>query len=289
MQPEDIQQIRTRAAAGDADALAFWALLAAMGVGEPQDWRAAFERLGRAAARGSASARGQLEVLAGGQAVRADDWPALAAGVDLSRWLTPPERERLLRAPRISAARGFLSPRACDWLIARARAQVAPALVYDPASGGARREAARSNSAAEFAFTDLDVVLAVVRARIAVTVGVPPGALEPIQVLHYAVGQTFERHYDFLDTSVAGYAAEVARAGQRIATFLVYLNDAYEDGETDFPMVGLTFKGRPGDALMFANVDPGGRPDRQTLHAGLPPSAGEKWLLSQWIRDRAAM
>jgi len=24
-----------------------------------------------------------------------------------------------------------------------------------------------------------------------------------------------------------------------------------------------------------------------TLHAGLPPLSGEKWLLSQWLRDRA--
>ena len=39
---------------------------------------------------------------------------------------------------------------------------------------------------------------------------------------------------------------------------------------------------------MFFNVDAAGQPDRRTLHAGLPPSAGEKWLLSQWFRDRGA-
>jgi hypothetical protein len=37
---------------------------------------------------------------------------------------------------------------------------------------------------------------------------------------------------------------------------------------------------------MFANVDLVGNPDRSTLHAGLTPTQGEKWLLSQWIRDR---
>ena len=37
---------------------------------------------------------------------------------------------------------------------------------------------------------------------------------------------------------------------------------------------------------MFANVDLNGAPDRLTLHTGCSPTRGEKWLLSQWIRDR---
>jgi hypothetical protein len=272
----EVDDIRRRAAAGDAEALAFTAVLAGMGVSEPQSWSAALERLGRAAALGSASAQGQLAVFAD------------ASAADLAGWTAPAERERLLRAPRVTAARGFLSADACAWLIGRAERRIAPAMVFDPEAGGPRRESGRSNSAFEFAFFDLDLVIVAVRAKIAATVGVPPQALEPPQVLHYAPGQTFERHYDFLDLEVPGYAADVARRGQRIATFLVYLNAGYAGGETDFPMVGLSFKGEPGDALMFANVGPDGRPDRQTLHAGLPPSSGEKWLLSQWIRDRAA-
>lgn len=278
MGPE-IADLRRRAAGGDAEALAFTAVLAGMGVGEPQSWPAAFERLGRAAALGSASAQAQLAVLAE---------PHGSGGpVDLAGWVTAAEREPLLRGPRISAARSFLSPTACAWLIARAEGRIAPAMVFDPERGGARREAARTNGAFEFPFFELDLVVAAVRARIAATVGVPAGALEPPQVLHYAPGQMFEPHYDFLDTTEPGYAADVARRGQRIATFLVYLNSGYVGGETDFPMAGLRFKGETGEALMFANVDPEGRPDRRTLHAGLPPASGEKWLLSQWIRDRA--
>ena len=34
------------------------------------------------------------------------------------------------------------------------------------------------------------------------------------------------------------------------------------------------------------NVDAEGTPDPRTLHAGLPPTAGEKWVLSQWVRTR---
>ena len=43
----------------------------------------------------------------------------------------------------------------------------------------------------------------------------------------------------------------------------------------------------PGEALFWANVTPDGRPDSSTLHAGLPPTSGEKWTLSQWCRNRA--
>lgn len=273
MSPAEVAEVRRRAAAGDPRALAFSAVFAGMGVGEPQDWAEALRRLERAAALGDAAA--------------GEERAALAEAGDLSAWVAAPERERLSRDPRISAARGFLTPAMCRWLIGRAKGRVRPALVYDPESGGPRQEQARSNSAFEFGFADLDLVSVAARARICATLGVPQGALEPIQVLHYAVGQTFERHHDFLDVAVPGYAAEVARSGQRIGTFLVYLNAAFEGGETDFPLLGLKFRGAPGDALIFANVDPSGAPDRRTLHAGLPPTSGEKWLLSQWIRDRA--
>jgi hypothetical protein len=43
------------------------------------------------------------------------------------------------------------------------------------------------------------------------------------------------------------------------------------------------WKGRRGSALFFWNVEPDGTRDQDTLHAGLPVTRGEKWLLSQWI------
>ncbi|MDB5465313.1 MAG: hypothetical protein JWQ46_75 [Phenylobacterium sp.] len=287
MSPEALAERRRRAEAGDADALAFTAVLAALGAGEPQDWSAALRRLTRAADIGSEFAQQQLVTLADIEASDGAPWADLAAAVDLGAWIAPAAKERLLREPRISVARRFLPRRACAWLVARAQGRLTKAQVFDPATGAARREAGRSNSAFEFELADLDLVTLAVRARIAATVGTVAGALETVQILHYAPGQQFERHYDFLDTAIAGYAQDVAARGQRVATFLIYLNDGYEGGETDFPIVGLSFKGATGDALMFANVDLEGAPDRRTLHAGLPPTSGEKWLLSQWVRDQA--
>jgi hypothetical protein len=39
--------------------------------------------------------------------------------------------------------------------------------------------------------------------------------------------------------------------------------------------------------MLFLNVlQPSREPDPLTLHAGLPPTRGHKWVLSQWVRDR---
>jgi hypothetical protein len=38
--------------------------------------------------------------------------------------------------------------------------------------------------------------------------------------------------------------------------------------------------------VVFSNVNPDGTPDLNTLHAGMPPESGRKWVLSQWIRER---
>ena len=52
------------------------------------------------------------------------------------------------------------------------------------------------------------------------------------------------------------------------------------------PALGWRFKGRTGDALFFWNVDLSGAVEPKLLHAGLPPTRGEKWLFSQWVREK---
>ena len=82
------------------------------------------------------------------------------------------------------------------------------------------------------------------------------------------------------------YPEEMHVRGQRVKTCLVYLNSGYDGGETEFPKLGIKFRGNVGEALVFDNVDAAGSGDINTLHAGLPVTRGEKWLLSQWIRNK---
>ena len=273
--PADPRALAAAADAGDAEAAHRLAVLAAIGLGLPQNWRAALERLKQAADLGHATAGRQRALLSG------------PGGVDMTAWLSPPPPRTLSASPAILAIDAFLPGQICDWLKGRAAALAEPALVYDPRTGEGRRESVRTNNAARFDLGEMDVVLAVVRERIARAAGLPAPGLEWTQVLHYAVGQTFDWHVDWLDPALPGHAADLAARGQRIATCLVFLNDDFEGGETAFEAGGLRHRGRKGDALMWANTRPDGAIDHGTRHAGLPPIAGEKWVLSQWLRGRA--
>jgi len=277
------RMIMAAAEAGGAYACALAAVLLASGVGGA-DWPRALDHLQRAAELGFEPAQAQLRLLAGAEG---RDWAALRRAVSLDAWRAAPEPAVLSDAPSIRTFGKVLPPAVCDWVIARGRERLAPAQVYDPATGGPVRDGARRNSAAEFALVDTDMVLLAVRERLAAISGLQVTGMQGPQVLHYAVGERFSPHYDFLDPALEGPARDIAVRGQRVATCLVYLNDDLDGGETDFPELGLRHRGGRGDALVFMNVDPEGRPDRRTLHAGLAPSRGEKWVLSQWVRDRA--
>ena len=157
-------------------------------------------------------------------------------------------------------------------------------LILTPLAAGA--QSPLPPSAVELRLPDMDVVTEVLRARISVAARLPEPVFEVPQVMHYSVGQEFKPHHDFLDPKHIGHSADLARRGQRVGTFLIYLNDDFEGGETEFPRAGISYRGRIGDALFLANVTPDGRPDPLTLHAGRPPTRGEKWVFSQWIRGR---
>lgn len=263
------------AVAGHADAQCRLAAIEATGAGRPQNWQRALDLLQQAATGGSDHARAQVQVLRADSAeLRLDEVGAL------------PDREILSEVPRVRTMRGFASPQVCAWLIARSREKLAPAMVWDE-SGVGRIDPSRSNRAVELQFTGMDVVTALVRTRISQATRLPEPVFEAPQVMHYRPGQEFKPHHDFLDPSSPGEARDIAARGQRIATFLISLNDDYEGGETEFPRCGISWRGRTGDALFFGNVLPGGVPDPLTLHAGRPPASGEKWLFSQWIRDRS--
>src|SRR5205823_14806788 len=140
----------------------------------------------------------------------------------------------------------FISGAVCDWLVSRARPHLQPQQTIEPDSGETRDDVARTNSGAEFLPGRIDTMVAFVRARIAALTGVAPSALETSQVFHYAVGEIFAPHYDFLNTTFDGYARQVAQYGQRTMTVLVYLNENYADGETYFPKIERGFRGRKG-------------------------------------------
>jgi len=262
-----INMMRAAADKGDAEAALICANLAAGDMRLADRAKVARRCLEVAAQRGSERARAQLAFI--------DSSPPV---VDVAA-LKP---RTVFESPRISVIEGFATSAECDWVISRARPDLHRAFVYDPGADGYFTKEARTNSSVEFGIAKSDVVIMGLRLRIQTITKID--RLEVSSILHYAPGQEFKAHFDFLEPTMPGYAADLKRGGQRAATFLIYLNDGYEGGETEFPKLEWRYKGRKGDALFFWNLDLAGKPDRKTLHAGLAPTSGEKWLFSQWLR-----
>jgi hypothetical protein len=278
--------------AGRADAALRLAPLAVLGVHAPQSFPDALDLLVLAAERGSANALGQLRVLADAPEHSSTDRASLrrlAAGIEPRTWLTAPPGSTLHEQPRVRSFAELASDAACEWLIRGAKGKLRRALIYDAAQGGTVADQMRSNSIATFDLADVDVVQAAVQCRMAAACGVPVANAEGPTILHYTVGQEITNHFDFVNPAMAEYERQIEQRGERIITFLMYLNDGYGGGETDFPQLHVRHKGRKGGGLFFTNALPSGKPDVRMVHAGLPPTSGEKWIVSQFFRSRAAL
>ena len=288
--PRDGAALLAEAAeAGGVEAALRLACLSALGAHVAQSWSTALTLVGAAAALGSDEARGQLRVLAGRDPDRArgEDWREVARAVDLERWLAPPGGTALNEAPLVRHHADFVGAAACAWLIERTRQRLRRALIYSGTAVGDIKHEMRTNSAAVCHLGHMDLVNVVVQYRVAAACRVPVDNLEGPTVLHYAVGEQITDHTDFINPRMARYAEEIANRGERCYTLLTYLNDDYDGGETDFPLLGVRHKARRGDGLLFANALPSGERDPRSMHAGLPPTRGEKWVLSQFVRNRA--
>jgi prolyl 4-hydroxylase len=279
---EAVGVLQKAATAGEGEAAAQLSVCAAWGVGLSRDLDAALDYLHGAATLGWSPAQLELQVLARSGT---SDWTALRSAVDIDA-LTAARPVRIMSSqPRIAVIDGFCSPEECAWLIDRARPHLQRALVY---RGSPTAQAADSRTNTETAFTIFraDVLLSLIRQRMAAVARTSTAFFEVTKLLHYEPGEQFGLHADFLQVNTPELVREVESRGQRAATFLTYLNDDYAGGETDFPRIGFRHKGGRGDALLFSNVNAAGAPDYSTVHSGLPTVTGEKWLLSQWIRAK---
>jgi len=297
LRPQGIGLLRDAVALGSAEAADRLAVIAAAGADGPPNWRAALGFLGLAVERGWQPARAALGVLAS----IADSAPpaspadarrlvrSLAEDTSLRRLLVPGEGTVLHEDPRICMFPEFVSPAVCDWLIGRAHGRLVRARVYDAFKRTDFVDESRTNSAAIFHGMDADLVQLMVQARMAVACGQPVSHMEAATVLHYATGETIGNHYDFVDPEHPSYDEEIRRSGNRVVTFLIYLNTGYGGGETAFPRLDIRHFGQRGEGMFFVNTLPDGHANVRTLHSGRPPTSGEKWVFSQFVRNRSQL
>jgi len=285
-----VARVERSAEAGDPEALFALANWRLYGLFVPRDPAAAPPLLARAAAAGhSEAARLHAALLATGtgcgadpvaaaERLRALDDPSARVQVALLDSMQEQERasEILSDDPPVRLLRGLFSAQECDYLIALAAPALRPSVIVDAATGRPKPDPVRTSDGMNFGPAQEDVVVNALNRRIAAATATAYECGEPLHILRYVPGQEYKPHLDALP----------GVDNQRCWTALVYLNSGYEGGETVFPEIGLSAKGGPGDCLIFPNVDPEGRGDPRTRHAGTPVTGGVKWLATRWIRER---
>lgn len=198
------------------------------------------------------------------------------AALDALEQAPTPESQQLCQDPDIRLFADVLPPLLCDYVMDAARPRLAPSFVVDPATRRRVPHPVRTSHGTNFGPVDEDCVINAINRRIALVTGTDWRAGEMLHVLRYTPGQQYRLHHDGLPQV----------ANQRAWTAIVYLNDGFEGGATDFPLLGVQVPPRRGAMLLFANTVANGAIDPRTRHAGTAVEQGEKWVATRWIRTR---
>ncbi|WP_059412092.1 2OG-Fe(II) oxygenase [Cupriavidus basilensis] len=217
--------------------------------------------------------------------------PAAAGGPRLAQGTLLRAADRDVRVlsrmdqPIVAVLEGVLSHDECDALVAMAQPRLAPSTTVDPSTGFTVVSEGRTSHGMFFRLQE-NALVARLDQRISALMRLPVENGEGLQVLRYGVGAQSSPHYDFLMPTNAANQASLARSGQRVSTLVVYLNDVEAGGETAFPEIGYAVSPRKGNAVYFEYCDAAGQLDGRTLHTGAPVRAGEKWVVTKWMRQR---
>eukprot|EP00798_Chlamydomonas_sp_ICE-L_P005318 gene5318-18564_t len=198
-------------------------------------------------------------------------------------------------------ASGFSEHRPAEHIIATAKKHLSPsALAYKPGDSIPEAQSVRT-STGTFLSTGMDKegVLDFVERKIAAVTHLPVSNGEPFNVLRYMPTQHYDSHYDTFNPKDFG-----KQYSTRIATFLLFLSDVEEGGETVFKRegksnanltindwrtcadhLGIKVKPRQGDAVLFWSANPDLSLDDHSLHGACPVVKGEKWSAAKWLRE----
>lgn len=250
--------------AGHVRAAINHAVFVAQGAGGlAPNWESAVQRL-RAVAAHNAAAAEQLAIL---DALTLDPY---------GDPVEPPAIAPMSRTPEIGVIRHLFTPAECAHIRTLADPLLTPAIVVDSRTGRSMQHPVRTSDSAVLGPIQQDLVLEAFNRRIAAATRTRTEQGEPLTVLRYRPGEQYRLHHDCLP----------GETNQRRMTVICYLNEDYRGGTTGFPVAGIDFRGKTGDALVFCNTLSNGSADERCRHAGLPVTEGEKWIATRWIRYR---
>nr|XP_048695076.1 prolyl 4-hydroxylase subunit alpha-3 isoform X3 [Caretta caretta]XP_048695087.1 prolyl 4-hydroxylase subunit alpha-3 isoform X3 [Caretta caretta] len=131
----------------------------------------------------------------------------------------------------------------------------------------------------------VDPVIVSLDQRIAALTGLnirPPYA-EYLQVVNYGIGGHYEPHFDHATSRKSPLYR--MKSGNRLATVMIYLSSVEAGGSTAFIYANLSVPVVKNAALFWWNLHRNGAGNGDTLHAGCPVLAGDKWVANKWIHE----
>jgi prolyl 4-hydroxylase len=179
------------------------------------------------------------------------------------------------RDPYIVLYPGLFSPAECKYLAVLGTPWMERASILNPSGERRLDDQIRDAESCSIPHLAEDMVVHAINRCIAAATGTPWINGEPLNILKYKPGQQYKPHHD-------GTGAD--NVSVREQTALIWLNEQFEGGETDFPKIKLRVRAALGDMLVFRNVLANGQPDPRMTHAGLPVTEGIKWMASRWIQ-----
>jgi prolyl 4-hydroxylase len=188
---------------------------------------------------------------------------------------------RRIDSPRIElyTAEHFLDERECSLIVELARGRLRESTIT---AADEPDRFFRRSSTCDLGLFDDPAVRGLER-RMCTALGTSGAYAEPIQAQHYDPLGEFKPHTDYFEEHEL-HRFVTPTLGQRSWTFMVYLNQDMQGGETAFVNAGLIVKPRTGLAVIWNNLFPDGRPNLDSMHHGMPVRSGHKDIVTKWFR-----
>ncbi|NWZ59775.1 P4HA3 hydroxylase, partial [Haliaeetus albicilla] len=196
--------------------------------------------------------------------------------------LQPAKKEVVRIRPYVALYHDFISDAEAETIKGLAGPWLQRSVV---ASGEKQQKAEYRISKSAWLKDTADPVVRVLEQRIAAVTGLdlrPPYA-EYLQVVNYGLGGHYEPHFDHATSRKSPLYR--MKSGNRIATVMIYLSAVEAGGSTAFIYANFSVPVVKNAALFWWNLRRNGDGDGDTLHAGCPVLAGDKWVANKWIHE----
>lgn len=191
---------------------------------------------------------------------------------------------RTMSNPNIIVFEDVLSEAECDAMLQEVEDKFNRSTTVAADDGSSKVHDARTSFGASFTRAQ-NALIERVETRLSQLANWPVERGEPIQVMRYENGQEYKPHFDYFDPLNAASKPHTERAGNRVATMIMYLSDVEEGGSTSFPDAGIHVMPKKGSVVFFSY----GRAheDSKSRHGGSPVIKGIKYIATKWLRERA--